>query len=175
MKRLIINGQESVKEQIQLYFTGNDEAKYIHRLHAILLFMEREESSCDSTGVLLGHSPRTISNWIRRINETGDIESLRSKKQSGRPTRLSEKQRLELVAVTGESPEKHGIPGKKWNGKRLSAYIEEHYGIIMRTRTCQRFFHQLGIRPKRAYPVVSRTGTKKQLLHSGNHNRNEKR
>ena len=172
MKRLIINGQESVKKQIQLYFAGNDEAKYIHRLHTILLYTEREEASCNSTGLLLGHSPRTISNWIRRINETGDIESLRSKKQSGRPTRLSEKQRQELVAVIGESPEKHGISGEKWNGKRLSAYIGEHYGIIMRTRTCHRLFHQLGVRSKRSYPVVARTGTKKLLPDSKNHNRN---
>ena len=175
MKRLTVSGQERVKEQIQLYFARNDEAKYIHRLHTILLYTEREEASCNSTGLLLGHSPRTISNWIRRINETGDIESLRSKKQSGRPTRLSERQRQELIAVIGESPGKHGISGKKWDGKRLSAYIGEHYGIIMRTRTCQRLFHQLGVRQKRAYPFVDRTGRTKQMPASKNNNRNGKR
>ncbi|MDR2543523.1 MAG: helix-turn-helix domain-containing protein [Treponema sp.] len=144
MKRLTVSRSENIKEQIQLYFSGNDEAKYIHRLHALLLFTEKEAESCDSIGLLLGHSPRTISNWIKRINESGNIESLRSKKQSGRPSRLSEIQRQELRSVIVESPEKHGFTCNKWNGKSLSAYITAHYGIIMRTRTCQRLFHQLG-------------------------------
>jgi transposase len=155
MKRLMIKGKEGIKEQIQLYFTGNEEAKYIDRLHAIILFIEKEEESCDSVGGMLGHSPRTISNWIRRINETGDIACLRSKKQQGRPSRLSEAQRQWLRSVTDEPPGNHGVVGNKWDGKNLSEYIAGHYGITLRERTCQRLFHQLGIRPKRSYRAVS--------------------
>jgi transposase len=161
MKRLLIRRQDIIKRQIHLYLSGNDEAKFIHRLHAILLFIEKEKESCDSVGDMLGHSPRTISNWIKRINDTGDIACLRSKKQSGRPSRLSEVQREELRSIAGESPEEHGIAGKKWDGKSLSSYIERHYGITMKTRTCQRLFHQLGIKPKRSYRAVSRTGNEK--------------
>jgi transposase len=163
MKRMLIRDQERIKEQIQLYFTGNDEAKFIHRLHAILLFLEKEEESCDSVGNLLGHSPRTISNWIKRINASGHIDHLRSKKQSGRPSRLSDAQRAELRLITAESPENHGIACNKWDGKNLSAYIELHYGIIMRTRTCQRLFHQLGIKPKRSYRSLSESGKRKKV------------
>jgi len=167
MKRLLIGEQESIKAQIQSYFTGNDEAKFIHRLHAILLFTEKGTESCDSVGDLLGHSPRTISNWIKRINESGDIESLRSKKQSGRPSRLSEAQRRELRLITAESPEKHGIAGNKWDGKSLSAFIGLQYGITMRPRTCQRLFLQLGIRSKRAYRALSGPGKEKKAVHTG--------
>jgi hypothetical protein len=85
MKRLVIKDREGIKDKIQSYFTGNEEAKFIHRLHGVLLFSVKEDESCDSIGALFGNSPRTVSNWIKRINETGDIESLRSKKQSGRP------------------------------------------------------------------------------------------
>ena len=66
---------------------------WIAVVHGVLLFTEKEEESCDSIGALFGNSPRTVSNWINRINERGDIESLRSKKQTGRPSRLSEEQR----------------------------------------------------------------------------------
>ena len=89
MKRLVVKNSEGIKEKIQNYFVGNEESKFIHRLHGVLLFVEKEDESCDSIGVLFGNSPRTVSNWIKRVNETGDIESLRSKKQPGRPPRAN--------------------------------------------------------------------------------------
>jgi len=162
MKRLHIVNQTSLKEKIQSYFEGNEEAKFIHRLHGVLLFAEKEDESCDSIGALFGNSPRTISNWIKRINSTGDIESLRSKKQPGRPSRLSEEQKQELKQVIQEAPEKHGITSNVWDGKSLSAYIERRYAIVLKTRTCQRLFHQLGFKLKRARPVVARANEEKK-------------
>jgi transposase len=162
MKRLVINDKDGIKERIQRYFTGNEEAGFIHRLHGVLLFAEKEDESCDSIGALFGNSPRTVSNWIKRINGTGDIESLRGKKQSGRPPRLSEKQRQELKMILQESPEKHGIARNIRDGKSLSAYIERHYAIVMKTRTCQRLFRQLGFSLKRARPIVARANEEKK-------------
>ena len=104
----------------------------------------------------------SVSNWIKRINETGDIESLRSKKQPGRPPHLSEEQRQELKAIIQDPPERHGIARNIWDGRSLSACIEKRYGIIMKTRTCQRLFHQLGFSLKRARPVVARANEEKK-------------
>jgi transposase len=162
MKRLVLQNKSAIKESIQSYFSGNEESRFIHRLHGILLFSEKEDESCDSIGALFGNSPRTISNWIKRINATGDIESLRSKKQQGRPPRLTEEQKQELKIVLQDLPEKHGITSNLWDGKSLSAYIERHYGVIVKTRTCQRLFHQLGFSLKRARPVVSRGNEEKK-------------
>ena len=163
MQRLVIKNKEVVKKNIQSYFSGNEEARFIHRLHGVLLFLEKEDESCDSIGALFGNSPRTVSNWIKSLNSTGDIESLRSKKNPGRPPRLSDTQRQELKTVIQESPEKHGIAINIWDGKSLSAYIEMQYGIILKTRTCQRLFHQLGFSLKRARPVVSRADEEKKI------------
>jgi transposase len=163
MKRLVIQNKDGIKEKIQAYFTGNEEAKFIHRLHGVLLFVEKEDESCDSIGALFGNSPRSVSNWIKRINETGDIESLRSKKQSGRPPRLSDGQRLELKSIIQDSPEQHGIARNIRDGKSLSACIEQRYGIVLKTRTCQRLFHQLGFSLKRARPVVARANEEKKV------------
>ena len=162
MKRLEIKNREGIKEKIQSYFAGNEDAKFIHRLHGVLLFSEKEDESCDSIGALFGNSPRTVSNWIKRLNKTGDIESLRSKKQSGRPPRLSEEQRQELKAVIQDPPEKHGIAINIRDGKSLSVYIARQYGIVMKTRTCQRLFHQLGFSLKRARPAVARADEEKK-------------
>lgn len=162
MKRLVIEDKAIITEKIQAYFSCNEEAGFIHRLHGILLFAEKEDVNCDSIGVLFGNSPRTVSNWINRLNETGDIESLRSKKQPGRPPRLTEVQKQELTVVQQDFPEKHGMTGNVWDGKSLSAYIERHYGIEMKTGTCQRLFHTLGFTLKRAHPVISRASEEKK-------------
>ena len=172
MKRLVIQDKDVIKEKIQGYFSGNEEVKFIHKLHGILLFAEKDDESCDSIGALFGNSPRSVSNWIKRINETGDIESLRSKKQPGRPPRLSDDQRQELRVILQEFPDKHGIPSNTcttyevrgiWDGKSLSAFIEMRYGIIMKTRTCQRLFRQLGFTLRRARPAAARANEEKKI------------
>jgi transposase len=162
MKRLVIKRKEGITSGIQRYFENNEEAKFIHRLHGILLFANKEDESCDSIGALFGNSPRTVSNWIRKVNETGDIESLRSKPQPGRPPRLSQIQKEELKEVLQKSPEKSGMPCNLWDGKSLSAYIQEHYGIELKVRACQRLFHKLGFSLKRARPVVARANGEKK-------------
>jgi transposase len=156
MPRLEIANKEMIIARIRSYFEHNDEAKYIHRLHGVLLFISKPEESCDSIGTLFGNSPRSISNWIKKVNATGSLESLRSTPPSGRPPRLSAEQKAEIKAVLQESPEQHGIAGNLWDGKSLSAYIAERYGITLKTRSCQNLFHKLGFSLKRARPRVAR-------------------
>ena len=175
MKRLVINNKEEIKAQIQGYFSCNEDAKFIHRLHGILLFAEKEDESCDSIGALFGNSARTVSNWIKRLNETGNIESLRSQKQPGRPPRLSEEQRLELKSVIQDPPENQGIAANIWDGKSLSFYIEKQYHIVMKTRTCQRLFRQLGFSLKRARPVAARADEEKKAESKKTSGENRKR
>jgi transposase len=163
MKRLVIEDKEGIKARIHHYFSCNDEARFIHRLHGILLFAEKGES-CESIGSLFGNSPRTISNWIKRINDTGNIECLRSKKQPGRPSRLSKVQKQDIKSILQELPQKHGITSNIWDGKSLSAYIEMRYGIVLKTRSCQRLFRQLGFSLKRARPVVARADEEKKAM-----------
>jgi transposase len=162
MQRLELINQENIVAQIHRYFEHNEEAKYIHRLHGILLFASKPAESCDSIGALFGNSPRTISNWIKKVNSTGSLESLRSTPQSGRPSRLNCIQQAEIKKVLQEPPENHGIATNIWDGKSLSAYILEHYGIILRVRACQNLFHKLGFSLKRARPVVARGDEQKK-------------
>ena len=143
MKRLVLGNRDNIVGQIRGYLDKNTEAKFIHRLQVILLFADSEDNSCDSLGALFGNSPRSISNWIKKVNRAGNIEVLRSIPQTGRPSRLSEVQKEEIKMVLGTLPEKQGIQGRKWNGRLLSSYISQHYGIALNVRSCQRLFHEL--------------------------------
>jgi len=147
MKRLVLENRTVIIDQIRSYLEKNSESKFIHRLQVLLLFADKENESCDSLGALFGTSPRSISNWIKKINKAGDIESLRSIPQSGRPSRLTQKQKDEIRDVLKQLPEKYGIDGKQWNGKTLSLFISQRYGIMLKVRSCQRLFHELEFNP----------------------------
>jgi transposase len=138
MKRLVLEDKDSILNQIRSYLENDPEAKFIHRLQVILLFASKDEESCDSLGSMFGNSPRSISNWIKRVNQTGNIESLRSKSGSGRPSRLTQEQKNEIRTVLQQLPEIQGIQGKSWNGKNLSSFISQRYGITLQIRACQR-------------------------------------
>jgi len=174
MKRLEIKNKESIKIQIQDYFSKSTESRFIHRLHGILLFIEKEEESCDSIGALFDNSPRTVSNWIKKLNQTGDLESLRDEKRSGRKTRLNDTQKTELKEILQRPPEESGMSSNLWDGKTLSAYIEKRYGIILKVRTCQTLFHKLGFSLKRARPTVSKGDAQKKAESKKTSNENTK-
>ena len=108
MKRLVLENKDSIVNQIRIYFENNSEAKFIHRLQVILLFASKDDESCDSLGALFGNSPRSISGWIKKVNQTGSIDSLRSKVGSGRPSRLTDVQKEDIL-VLGHSTSKDGF------------------------------------------------------------------
>jgi len=143
MKQLVMENRNKIASQIRGYLEKNSEAKFIHRLQVILMYANSEDKSCDSLGAMFGNSPRSISNWIKKVNQTGHIESLRSKPPSGRPSRLMRFQKEEIKKVLREDPEKRGMQGKQWNGRNLSSYISQHYGIALKVRSCQRLIHEL--------------------------------
>ena len=162
MRRLEVRNKEEIKLQIRKYFERNNESRFIHRLHGILLFIESEEESCDSIGLMFGNSPRSISNWINKLNKTENIECLRDKKQVGRQPRLTDSQKLELKEILQRPPEASGMTSNIWDGKTLSAYIKTHYNIILGVRACQRLFYDLGFSLKRPRPIVSKGNKEKK-------------
>lgn len=156
MKKLSIVQKERVENLILDYFKKNDEAKFIHRLHGILLFLKDEKATCDSVGLMFGNSPRTISNWVKKVNESSSLEVLRTQERTGRKPRLTDVQLEEIKEVLQKPPEESGVTSNIWDGKSLSYYIEKKYQIILGVRRCQKMFHELGFSLKRARPIVAK-------------------
>ncbi len=156
MQRLVIENSDNLKLEIQNYFSKNEEARFIHRLHGILLLLDNPENTCQSVSSLFGKCHTTLANWVNKLNKNGSIESLRSVKNSGRPSKLSIKQKEELKIILQDFPEKVGITSNIWDGKSLSHYISTKYNITLKTRACQGLFKELGFSLKRARPIVAK-------------------
>ena len=151
MKRLELKNKANITAQIQSYLAGNSESKFFHRLQIIHLFATKEGETCESLGALFGNSPRSISNWIKKLNQKGVIESLRCDSQMGRPSRLTQGQKNELMMVLQEKPDKHGESGKRWNGMHLSGFISRRYGVVLSVRACQLLLRELGFNGRVSY------------------------
>jgi transposase len=162
MQRVTIQNSTEIREKILSYFNKNEEARYIHRLHGILLLIDNKDNTCDKVGELFGNSPRSISKWVSKINQTSDIEVLRDKKKKGRTPRLSESQLAELKNVLQLPPENNGVTANIWDGKSLSWFIEKRYGVLLKVRRCQDLFKVLGFRLKRARPIVAKGNEEKK-------------
>jgi transposase len=142
MKALVIHNAEDMIFALQDEIRRNDEARYNHRLHAILLVAQG--MSCRQAAQLLGDAPRTIAYWGNRFENEG-FAGLVDAERPGRPCRLNSKQLAELECVLRGEPREYGLQGL-WDGKTLSAFVEQRWGIAIGVRQCQRLFRHFGFR-----------------------------
>lgn len=152
MKALTIGNREEMVLALQDEIRRNSEARYDHRLHAVLLVAQG--MSCRQTAVALGDAPRSVEYWVHRFDQDG-FGGLSEGNRPGRPSRLSQAEREHVEAALRKSPSDFGLPAQLWDGPLLSAYLKEHLGVTLRVRQCQRLFRQFGFRLRKPRPQIA--------------------
>lgn len=143
MKKIEIKDSRNVVLILQDEIRRNEESRYNHRLHAVLLVAQG--MSCRQVANRLGDGARTVAYWVRRFEEEG-LSGLTDGEKPGRPKRLNENQLERVEEALRGLPEDAGVKANLWDGKILSAYIKKEWGITIGIRQCQRLFRQLGFR-----------------------------
>ena len=151
MKPLRITDAEDMVLAIQDEIRRSDEARYDHRLHALLLIAQG--MSCHKAARLLGDAPRTVAYWVQRFEREG-FAGLVDDTRPGRPPRLSQDQLTEIAAALRKDPAELGLRGL-WDGKMLSGFIHQQWGVSLGVRQCQRIFRQLGFRLRTPRPKIA--------------------
>ena len=162
MKARSISDRENMIMAIQDEIRRNDASRYDHRLHGVLLVAQG--MTCPEAGRLLGDSPRTVVNWIERFESEG-LAGLSDKERSGRPSRLSEQQLLQIEAALRLSPIQFGLSTQMWDGPTLSAYLKRELAVDLKVRQCQRLFRRLGFRLRKPRPQVAQADPELQAAH----------
>ncbi len=142
-EELLKQGQEIVKESA--------DSKFIHRVTVVNLILGGMRVK--DLSPYCGDSVRTINMWVKKVDEKG-WDSLKTIKQKGRPSVLTDTQMEEIKQAIRNDPENYGY--HVWDGPTLSDYIKVTYNIAYGTRACQKLFHRLGfalIRPQ-TYPSL---------------------
>jgi len=73
-------------------------------------------------------SKEAIRLWVNILLFKG-VESLKSKKSSGRPSKLTKTQKKELESLIIEGPTKAGFPGACWRSPMIQTLIYEKFGV----------------------------------------------
>jgi len=137
----------------------SEEAKYDHRLHAMLLIANGMR--CPQAATMLGDSERTVRYWVQQFNEEG-LQGLIDSERLGRSSRLSDRHMDRIGQTLRQSPNEVGMAGGIWDGKTLSAYIKKKYKIDMGVRQSQRLFRVLGFRLRKPRPLIAHADPEEQ-------------
>lgn len=155
MKQLNISDAETMVLALQDEIRRSQEARYDHRLHAILLVAQG--LSCPDAARLLGDSTRTVQYWVNRFEEMG-FAGLADSDRPGRTKKLTEYHIEEINNALRRSPREFNLTTNTWNGKALSEFIKNQFNVEFSVRQCQRLFRQLGFRFRKPRPVIAKSG-----------------
>ena len=158
MKALTIADAEMMVLGLQDEIRRSADARYDHRLHAVLLVAQG--MSCREVARMLGDAPRTVENWVHRFEASG-LAGLLDGERPGRPPRLSAAQLEQVDRVLREPPSAVGLSGL-WDGKTLSAYLQQEFQVDLGVRQGQRLFRQLGFRLRKPRGLIAHADPSQQ-------------
>ena len=162
MRPLQITDAETMVLGLQDEIRRSEESRYDHRLHGVLLVAQG--MTCPEVSRLLGDAPRSVEYWVRRFEARG-LTGLSEGPRSGRPRRLSEVQLQGVDQALRQTPRDLGLTGTLWDGKTLSAWIEQRFRVHLAVRQCQRLFRQRGFRLRKPRPVIAHADPERQKTH----------
>jgi transposase len=96
-----------------------------------------------------GVSRTTTSRWFRALTRQG-MESLRKRRATGRPSRLTHDQLNGVRRIYAEGPRAYGFDVDRWTTARLAHAIEQKFGVRYDQDHVGRLMHRLGLRERRA-------------------------
>jgi len=153
MKPLTIADADMIVLGLQDEIRRSRESRYDHRLHGVLLVAQG--MTCPEVARLLGDAPRTLERWVRHFEQDG-LAGLIEGERAGRPPRLDQVQLEQVQRVLREAPSAVGLAGNLWDGRTLSAYLDQQYGIVLGVRQCQRLFREFGFRLRKPRGLVAK-------------------
>lgn len=152
MRKLHIEHAEIVRIVIQQELGRNEESRYDHRLHGLLLLAAGH--SCREVAALFGEDDSTVQRWVRRYIR-GGLGALREGERGGRPPALSPTQWNALQADLERNPQEFGFALACWDGRTISEHLRRRFGVELGVRQCQRIFRQMGFRRPGSSPRIA--------------------
>ena len=162
MKALQLSEAETMVLVLQDEIRRNEQARYDHRLHGVLLVAQG--MSCRQAARLLGDAPRTVENWVHGFERDG-LRALSDAPGRGRKSKLTGGHLADVGRWLRSKPQLLGMEGNLWDGPKLSACLKKHHGIELGRRQCQRIFRQLDFRCRLPRPEVAKSDPARQAAH----------
>jgi transposase len=154
MRKLQIEDAGVMRIAIQQEIARNEESRYDHRLHGLLLVTAGR--SCREVAELFGENGTTVQRWVNRF-EKGGLDALREGERAGRPRTLDAKDWRRLQGDLRKTPRDFGLRATLWDGPVLAEHLRQRYRMELGVRQCQRLFRQMGFRLRKPRPQVAQS------------------
>ncbi len=126
------------------------------RIHAVLL--NSEEYTSGKISEILNISRSKVSEWLKIYDEQG-LEGLKEGERSGRPSRLSDAQKIILCDIIDSGPISFGYSSGIWTSKRIAQAIYEEFGVEYHDGHVRKLLYDFGFSvqsPKRILALADK-------------------
>jgi len=121
--------------------TERGDIRTIKRVTAVIKITENY--SIKDIAEFLKVSDEAIRIWINNFLIYG-ADGLKSKKNPGRPSRLTKTQKKELGRIIDEGPQKHGFSSGCWRSPMIQHLINEKFGIFYNVHYISQLLKNMG-------------------------------
>lgn len=91
----------------------------------------------------LGVTEAAVSKWKRQLEEEGS-QALQARKATGRPPKLDDDAKAELVQKLEEGATAAGFPTEQWTQARVKKMIKREFGVVYHQNYISRLLDDLG-------------------------------
>ncbi len=91
----------------------------------------------------IGAAPSSVKRWKDALEEGGN-NALKAKPHTGRPSRLSAKQRLHLLKILQQGPRAANVRADQWTCRRVGTVIRRCFGVKYHPDHVSRILRALG-------------------------------
>jgi transposase len=162
MKALFLKlHHNTVKKLLRMKKESEVDGQYrvAKRIHAAILNHEGKTSGQIAT---LLKSPRSkVSNWLSNYSKYGE-ESFLEGHRSGRPGKLSAKQKQELSDIVESGPISYGFLSGVWTAVMIVKVINNEFSVEYDARHVRRILDELDFSLQRPKRVLTKADPKKQ-------------
>jgi transposase len=90
----------------------------------------------------LGISRATVSDWAKQVS-AGGLQALRRRSATGRPARLTAKQKKRLVQILKKGAQAAGFPTERWTMGRVQQIIRREFNVVYHAHYMNRLLDRL--------------------------------
>lgn len=145
------------------------ESRLFRRIQAVLLIAGGR--TFVETAQVTGLGLRSVDHLVNRYLQSHQVESLRDRPRSGRPTAAPEITPRRILRELRRSPLRLGYRTTVWTVEILAEHLSRHYQCSITSRTLRRRMQQLGLvckRPRYFYSEKEPHRAQKKGRSSGN-------
>jgi transposase len=97
-----------------------------------------------------GFCRTTIYKWLTKVKRGGRGDPLRSRKGTGRPSKLTKKQKREVFRwINGKDPRQYGFDFGLWTRQIVAQLIADRFGIELSLASVGKLLAELGLTPQK--------------------------